>query len=183
MFTETDKVMIRAIRKIRFFVARRRFREALRPYDVKDVIEQYSAGHVDMLARITDINSKLDTLIDIHSGSVPNPLKGSLEDKKKAGSLAFHRNNKRLQMQIKSTSPLAIKENENEMDPSPVETSWRRRSRSPEATGQSTTNPGGSSSSSELPEPNPENTVDWFSPASQPFLISDEIKNLKKSMC
>ncbi|KAG5275141.1 hypothetical protein AALO_G00144040 [Alosa alosa] len=55
------KVTIRAVCIMRFMVSKRKFKESLRPYDVMDVIEQYSAGHLDMLARIKNLQSRQDT--------------------------------------------------------------------------------------------------------------------------
>uniref|UniRef100_A0A3P9K5B3 Potassium voltage-gated channel subfamily KQT member 2 n=1 Tax=Oryzias latipes TaxID=8090 RepID=A0A3P9K5B3_ORYLA len=52
------KVTIRAICVMKFLVSKRRFKESLRPYDVMDVIEQYSAGHLDMLCRIKNLQSR-----------------------------------------------------------------------------------------------------------------------------
>ncbi|XP_041354248.1 potassium voltage-gated channel subfamily KQT member 1-like [Gigantopelta aegis] len=61
--TEAHKVMIRVIRKIKFFAARRKFQQARKPYDVRDVIEQYSQGHLNMMVRIKELQRRLDQTI------------------------------------------------------------------------------------------------------------------------
>ena len=45
------------ITKYFFLVAKRKFAEILRPYDVQDIVEQYASGHLEMLDRIKDLQT------------------------------------------------------------------------------------------------------------------------------
>uniref|UniRef100_A0AAQ6A344 Potassium voltage-gated channel, KQT-like subfamily, member 2a n=1 Tax=Amphiprion ocellaris TaxID=80972 RepID=A0AAQ6A344_AMPOC len=77
------KVTIRAICIMKFLVSKRRFKESLRPYDVMDVIEQYSAGHLDMLSRIKNLQSRVDQIV----GKGPKPEGDTTEDQSMMGRL------------------------------------------------------------------------------------------------
>ncbi|KAM8947449.1 potassium voltage-gated channel subfamily KQT member 2 isoform 2-T2 [Pelodytes ibericus] len=69
------KASIRAVCVMRFMVSKRKFKESLRPYDVMDVIEQYSAGHLDMLARIKNLQSRIDMIVGPPPPSTPRHKK------------------------------------------------------------------------------------------------------------
>ncbi|KFV72899.1 Potassium voltage-gated channel subfamily KQT member 2, partial [Struthio camelus australis] len=80
------KVSIRAVCIMRFLVSKRKFKESLRPYDVMDVIEQYSAGHLDMLSRIK--NLQIDMIVGPPPPSTPRhkkyPTKGPMYSSKES---------------------------------------------------------------------------------------------------
>ncbi|XP_027876563.1 potassium voltage-gated channel, KQT-like subfamily, member 2a isoform X3 [Xiphophorus couchianus] len=71
------KVTIRAICVMKFLVSKRRFKESLRPYDVMDVIEQYSAGHLDMLCRIKNLQSRIDMIVGPPPPTTPRHKKST----------------------------------------------------------------------------------------------------------
>ncbi|XP_067906737.1 potassium voltage-gated channel subfamily KQT member 1 [Heterodontus francisci] len=58
--TEAHRAAIKVIRRMQYFVARRKFQQARKPYDVRDVIEQYSQGHLNMMVRIKELQRRLD---------------------------------------------------------------------------------------------------------------------------
>ncbi|CAF0821175.1 unnamed protein product [Didymodactylos carnosus] len=70
--TDDHKRMIRAIRKMQLIVARKRFQQARKPYDVRDVLEQYSHGHINMMMRIKELQRRLE-----HSIGKQPPIIGS----------------------------------------------------------------------------------------------------------
>lgn len=61
--TEQQKMTIRVIRKIKYFVARRKFQQARKPYDVRDVIEQYSQGNMDLMIRLKELQRRMDQVL------------------------------------------------------------------------------------------------------------------------
>lgn len=83
---EAEKTCIRFIRLVKYQVARRKFKEALQPFDVKDIIDQYSAGNNDMLSRIKQVQEKINQFsneikLNAVTGNVQQELEGKLTEK------------------------------------------------------------------------------------------------------
>ncbi|XP_077569967.1 potassium voltage-gated channel subfamily KQT member 1.1 isoform X2 [Stigmatopora nigra] len=58
--TESHRRTIRVIQKMCFYVAKSKFQQARKPYEVRDVIEQYTQGHLNLMVRIKELQRRLD---------------------------------------------------------------------------------------------------------------------------
>ncbi|XP_029438180.1 potassium voltage-gated channel subfamily KQT member 1 isoform X6 [Rhinatrema bivittatum] len=57
---EHHRAAIKVIRRMQYFVAKKKFQQARKPYDVRDVIEQYSQGHLNLMVRLKELQRRLD---------------------------------------------------------------------------------------------------------------------------
>ncbi|XP_059392624.1 potassium voltage-gated channel subfamily KQT member 1 [Carassius carassius] len=97
---------IKVIRRMQYFVARRKFQQARKPYDVRDVIEQYSQGHLNMTVRIKELQRRLD-----HTLGKPGmflPEKGVDKEYYTVGARLIRLEDKVLQMDVKLENVLKI---------------------------------------------------------------------------
>uniref|UniRef100_A0A672HQI3 Potassium voltage-gated channel subfamily KQT member 1 n=1 Tax=Salarias fasciatus TaxID=181472 RepID=A0A672HQI3_SALFA len=60
VLSHAQRSAVKVLRRMQYFVARRKFQQARKPYDVRDVIEQYSQGHLNMMVRIKELQRRLD---------------------------------------------------------------------------------------------------------------------------
>uniref|UniRef100_A0A8C7R8N9 Potassium voltage-gated channel subfamily KQT member 1 n=1 Tax=Oncorhynchus mykiss TaxID=8022 RepID=A0A8C7R8N9_ONCMY len=49
---------VKVLRRMKYFVARQKFQQARKPYDVRDVMEQYNQGHLTMMVRIKELQRR-----------------------------------------------------------------------------------------------------------------------------
>lgn len=55
-------MLIRTLLLIKFFAAKNKFKLAFKPYDFKDVIEQYKQGNADILVKIKDLHRRIEQM-------------------------------------------------------------------------------------------------------------------------
>jgi len=89
---EKEKNAIRFVRYVKYLVARRKFKEALQPFDVKDIMDQYSAGNIDMLSRLKFVQDRINNLPTVIKKAAEDQQK-QLENDRKARVAAQDNNN------------------------------------------------------------------------------------------
>ncbi|XP_061629569.1 potassium voltage-gated channel subfamily KQT member 1 isoform X3 [Phyllopteryx taeniolatus] len=104
--SHAQRSAVKVLRRMQYFVARKKFQQARKPYDVRDVIEQYSQGHLNMMVRIKELQRRLD-------GTLGKPgmfLPGKGEDKEfpTIGARLIRLEDKVYQMDQKIDSVLQI---------------------------------------------------------------------------
>jgi hypothetical protein len=67
-------ILIRTILIMKYFAARNKFKLAFKPYDFKDVIDQYKQGNTDILIKIKDLHRKLEQINYITLSAYTNNL-------------------------------------------------------------------------------------------------------------
>ncbi len=56
--SDVDKTVVQVFRRIKYFVALNKFQQSKKPYDVRDIIEQHSQGHFQILTKLKVINKR-----------------------------------------------------------------------------------------------------------------------------
>ncbi|XP_058263543.1 potassium voltage-gated channel subfamily KQT member 1 [Hemibagrus wyckioides] len=118
--THAHRSAIKVIRRMQYFVARRKFQQARKPYDVRDVIEQYSQGHLNMMVRIKELQRRMD-----HTLGKPGmflPEKGVDKEYYTIGARLIRLEDRVLQMDHKLDSVLTILVEKFQLEPELLQT-------------------------------------------------------------
>ncbi|XP_053338695.1 potassium voltage-gated channel subfamily KQT member 1 [Clarias gariepinus] len=113
--THAHRSAIKVIRRMQYFVARRKFQRARKPYDVRDVIEQYSQGHLNMMVRIKELQRRMD-----HTLGKPGmflPEKGVEKEYHTIGARLIRLEDRAIKMEHKLDSVLKILVEQFQLEP------------------------------------------------------------------
>ena len=126
-------ILIRTILLLKFFAAKHKFKQAFKPYDFKDVIEQYTQGNMDILLKMKDLQRKIEQVSNQSSlpaklyqqFSTENGLTLQSNSPMTQTSQSPNLNSNRLRYDPLSTSPvLPIKQFNTQMTQPASSSSW-----------------------------------------------------------
>ncbi|XP_062245969.1 potassium voltage-gated channel subfamily KQT member 1 [Platichthys flesus] len=104
--SHAQRSAVKVLRRMQYFVARRKFQQARKPYDVRDVMEQYSQGHLNMMVRIKELQRRLDGTLGKPGMFLPG--KGDDKEYPTVGARLIRLEDKVHQMDQKMDSVLRI---------------------------------------------------------------------------